>query len=732
MIATEDLYSLLPAVFRLRDADRRHVLEELVAVLAEQADVLDRDIADLYENWFVETCEPWVVAYIGDLLRVRDLYPVAPGTASQRAYVANTLGYRRRKGTVGVLEELAYDVTGWRAKAVEFFQLLGTTQYAKHVRPGNLRTPDLRVASSLELLGGPFEDAAHALEARRIPPRRGRYNVPNVGLYVWRLQEYPLERVTARRVGAAADGRFTASPLGLDGPLFNLPRDPGKGLVRELHVPAPLRRRALFDELEAIRQALVDGREPPSGWFASDAPVLRVFTADAAAPAPFAEIPREEILVADLELWQRPPTSRRYLPTGGGVPVDRPISVAVDPARGRMTFPTARTPDRVEASYAYGFAGDLGGGPYDRALRLPKLREPIGWQVGVGRGAAPEPGRIFATLVEAVQAWNAQPAGTTGAISILDSRSYVEDLTGANRIEVKDGSELLLVAAEWPDPPSGRRVGDLVPKGLRPHVLGAIEVVGVAPQASEVPGTLAIDGLLVEGSLTVASGNLGRLSLVDTTFVPASGGLTVASQAGPARRNSSLRVELERAICGPISLAQRIPGLRLHDSIVDAAGAAAAVDAPGAAVDVESSTLLGTTTAQTLNASDAIFRNAVVVSRRQTGCVRFSFVPREPTPITPRRYRCQPDLALDGVTDPRAQANVRARLVPTFTSTDYGRPGYGQLAPTCPPEIVTGADDGSEMGAFSFLKQPQRLANLGVALDEYLRFGLEAGVFHVT
>ena len=36
------------------------------------------------------------------------------------------------------------------------------------------------------------------------------------------------------------------------------------------------------------------------------------------------------------------------------------------------------------------------------------------------------------------------------------------------------------------------------------------------------------------------------------------------------------------------------------------------------------------------------------------------------------------------------------------------------------------------MGAFCMLQQPQRLANLQIALDEYLRFGLEAGIFFVT
>jgi hypothetical protein len=99
---------------------------------------------------------------------------------------------------------------------------------------------------------------------------------------------------------------------------------------------------------------------------------------------------------------------------------------------------------------------------------------------------------------------------------------------------------------------------------------------------------------------------------------------------------------------------------------------------------------------------------------------------------TPRRFRCQPDLALTGVTSPAAIAATRARLVPAFTSTEYGDPGYGQLAIGCARELRTGAEDGSEMGAFSSLKQPQREANLRIALDEYLRSGLDAGIFYVT
>jgi hypothetical protein len=71
-------------------------------------------------------------------------------------------------------------------------------------------------------------------------------------------------------------------------------------------------------------------------------------------------------------------------------------------------------------------------------------------------------------------------------------------------------------------------------------------------------------------------------------------------------------------------------------------------------------------------------------------------------------------------------------MVPAFTSTTWPQPSYAQLARSCPLEIRTGAENGSEMGAFGFLRQPQRETNLRSSLDEYLRIGLEAGLIFVT
>src|SRR5260370_15817425 len=153
----DSLYKLMPTLYRERDADQGYALRALLRIIAEQAGLLESDIQQFYEDLFIETCRPWVIPYIGDLvsnnllfdgsrsgdpylagelftdLIGKDLRP--PVAARIRADVAKTIYYRRRKGTVPMLEELARDVTGWAVHAVEFFQLLGWTQNLEHLRP---------------------------------------------------------------------------------------------------------------------------------------------------------------------------------------------------------------------------------------------------------------------------------------------------------------------------------------------------------------------------------------------------------------------------------------------------------------------------------------------------------------------------------------------------------------------------------------------------------------------
>lgn len=742
-LTVEQLYELLPAVYRIRDREQSEPLKALVAVIAEQAAVMETDIARLYENWFIETCDEWVVPYIGDLLAVRGLHSLGSDAPfSQRALVANTLSYRRRKGTATVLEQLAHDTTGWEARAAEFFELLETTQHYNHVRLDNVRTADLRLTNRLELMDTAFDVAAHTADVRSIKPGRGWYNIPNIGLFIWRVQSYFVPRSSPRAEASPADGRYTFSPLGQDQPLFNRPQTETEitHLAEEINVPGLLRRRPLYDELESRRQALVDGASPVAVYFGSQ-PVLQVFVRDNPGD-PLVEIAPEEILICNLsdppvsvpEVWLRPPTSKLYQPSAGGPKQPRAIKVAADPVLGRLAFPQGVKPDEVRVSYAYGFSGDVGGGPYNRRQSVAEtLTRKVTWQVGVSKEVAPAPGKIFDKLADAIAEWNLQPPGSVGVIAIMDSATYEENLTGANRIKIPEGSLLLIVAADWPEVPvpgglpgqKQRITGQLEPDERRPHVLGNISATGTAPASSDTPGGLAFNGLLIEGKLTIEgtlNGNLGELGFVHSTLVPDKGGLAVTS------KNNLLKVSITRSICGPIVVPKTVPMLHIEESIVDGAGSDS-VSASGTAVEIEKMTAFGRTNALEIKAGNSIFTDNLTVVRRQTGCVRFSYVPQGSK--TPRRFRCQPDLAFEDATLADKNA-IKARLVPSFSSEQYGNYAYAQLSRTCAVEITAGADDGSEMGAFSFLRQPQRVSNLETSLDEYLRFGLEAGIIFVT
>jgi hypothetical protein len=709
--AAEELWALLPAVYRQRDAEAQQggVLRALVEVLAREADVVTEDLAGLYDNWFIETCEAWLVPYIGDLVGTRPLHPVGPATATPRAYAANTVAYRRRKGTPAVLEQLGRDVTGWPASVVEFFQLLATTQYLNHRRPGNLRTPDLRAAAALELAGGPFDRAAHTADARR--PPAGRHGINGVGLFVWRLEPSRVTRASARAAAGLPDGCFFVDPTGTDSTLFNapLPEEQISSLARERHLPGPLRRRGLFDELEAGRAGLP---ADPLGFFGTD-PVVEVFadTGDGLAAVPPAKLTAADLSDPPPQVtsgWRRPAA---------------PLTAALDPVLGRLAFRQGVRPSRVEVSFTYASPGRVGAGPYDRGdERTSRILAEATFVRAVGRELPARRGLVSKTLRVALQRWAEQPPGTVGVIAILDSRTYPESLT----VTVPPGSTLLLTAGAWPEV-DGTATGGGTPAlaqltldDRRPHLLGSLTVTGAAGSPR---GQLVVDGLLVEGGISVQPGDLGELALLHTTVVPGSGTVEVAGG------NTDLAVVLDRCITGPLHVPEEGPTLAISTSVVDGGGGAA-VQAPNAALDLDAVTVIGAVGCRRLEASDSLLTGPVAVERVQEGCIRFSYV--DDAARTPRRHRCQPDLALRQRPETVGGAATRARLTPQFVATRFGDPGYRQLSDRCAAELLAGSSQRSDMGAYAHLLRPQREANLRAALDEYLRFGLQAGIFHET
>ena len=208
----------MPAHVRRRDSATGSLLAALADAVGSELEVLERDLATLYDSWFVETCPEWVLPYLADLVGVTDLPPALPGVVSRRAFVANTVAYRRRKGTPAVLEQVARDVTGWPAKVVEEFRLLATTSHVDHVRTdrpaaASVRTgtaggADGTAAGRLDLLPtGVAQAALHALahtaDVRHIASGRGRYGIPNVAVHVFPLQVQLLGRTPARAPGGA-------------------------------------------------------------------------------------------------------------------------------------------------------------------------------------------------------------------------------------------------------------------------------------------------------------------------------------------------------------------------------------------------------------------------------------------------------------------------------------------------------------------------------------------------
>jgi hypothetical protein len=677
--STEQLYRLLPAIYRVRDAERGYPLRGLIAVLAEQAAVMEEDIARLYENWFIETCDEWVVPYIGDLLGARGLHSLSEAGFSQRARVAHTLGHRRRKGTASMLEQLARDTTGWPARVVEYFQLLETTQYANHIRLQNLRTPDLRDANALELLDGPFDTIAHTADVRHIDLARGKHNIMNVGLFLWRLRAFPVLQAPAFAHGS---GQFSFNQLGFDAPLFNHPwteTDPAH-LADETNVPAPLRRLALEAALSAE-----DNEERYYGESLS----LHIWRDGM-------PVPRSQIVACNLGGWQHRPHSG---------------SVCVDPVLGRIAFPAGEEPAAVQVTYHYGFAGEVGGGCYARSPLDPA---PARVRYAIAKSSPLD------SLGKAISRW-ATDGRPNAVFEIQDNAVYDESIS----LLIPPAVSVEIRAADQ------RRPVLRLTDPLR--IRGALSA-----ESGHPGGELIIDGLLITGNaVEVLPGDLQQLHVNHCTLVPGWALTPAGDPVAPkqpsliARGNGRLAVSIARTISGRLMLAE-VERMTLTDSIVDGLDDSAIA---ATKLLVNQSTVFGSVHATVIEqASNSIFRDPVRAERKQEGCVRFCYLPLESQ--VPRRYRCEPDTAMERERQARAPGSgadaAKNRVRPRFTSTRYGQPGYAQLHMDCAREIQQGADDQAEMGVFHHLKQPQREANLRASLCEYLRLGLEAGLFYVT
>jgi len=709
----DTLYNLLPAVYRIRDAQQGYPLRTLLRAIAGQVGEFAADIGHLYDNWFIETCDDDLVPYFAELvgLSLGPSLPTSAGAAGsgtdatwRRAQVADAITDRSRKGSFSVLEQLAAQATGWPARAIELRRMALATQSARMPDVGRRRLTDLADMEALELLTTPLSDAAPLTDVRRLSSHRtpGTIDPSAVAVWLWRLVSDRVSRAPAASAGE--ENCYTFDQLGRDLPLAVIPAgDPASAPSTELDVAMTITRRALELRLEDYYGpgrsiCLYRGGEP---------------------------VPRAQIVVADLSRWQeRTPEGR----------------VSVDPLLGRIAFPARHPPEEeISVTCARLGIGAIGGGSYPRPL--PATTAAV-YPVGPGG---------HASIRLAVAAWRtaSQHGDTPSAvIEITDDGVYREHLD----IRLAAGEQLEIRAAQ----------------GRRPVII-PVETGGGRPDRLRVRGaddlgaakgpSFRLDGIWVARHSLDLYGGFAGVELRHCTLVPASG--LPGTEPHEERHLPSLVVHgmpcpitISSSVIGKIRVESPETGfeplpLKICDSVLDASDLheRAVLGADGrpawVRLSLSRATVLGGAEVHSAGlVEDSILTGALDCERRQAGDVRFCYL--GPGSRTPRRANCQPDAALARARTQtargtpaagdrgRLEALTVARLVPRFDSVQFGRPAYARLAGDAAPELTHGAHDEGELGAYHDLWQRLRVADLRTQLQQFVPPGVDIDIRFAT
>jgi hypothetical protein len=779
----EKLWAMLPEHYREQDglAEPQGVLRGFIEVLAQQAATLRRSNDQLWDDQFVDLCSDWAVPYIGELVATRLISAENPRI---RIDVAKTIYYRRRAGTPRILEELIADITGWEGKVVEEFRRLGRARHGLDPRPDRYvglltGTPpggwaDLRSAHGAELADSPFDEFHHTPDVRRPRGRDGRYGIAKLGFHLYRLVSTRLDDITPR-LGPLAN-TFTFDPSGRDMPLFarrhrtdDRERFDWEEWIsaKEWEVPAQIRCRLLnnaeFDiteqdlallntlltsppialtnaqaavvldllrrfreeripsearlfQISAILPVLQQNalRNPvvwypllvaslidecgkrgllPQGVYASNTTptstdedtsdasiVVKTFRNDL-VPQRFVPVPRELIVAGDL---------RNFTATVGGVAKDW----LIDPRRGRLRWVGVGAAPQPLVSYHYGFSGPIGAGGYDRAEFLTSAVT----RTVSGGGA-------IQTAVPANP--NFLPSGSQPPPPIV--RDVAEITDSANYTPIDDRNQITQLEFRA----ANRR---------RPYL--RLTHNWLLDTSANTESELTIDGLWigVDGAFQIRL--LGDYELVTLRHVTLDPGGTDAS-GNPIRavplsiRGNVEKLVIENSIVGPIRVdgGGELTNLEIRDSIVDGQNSIEpAVSVPAGKVTMERTTVFGEVEVEWLYASEVLITGLTTVVNTQEGCFRFSAVleRRDPFDSTSTHSRV-----------PHPYESYFVRLFnATFTSRTFGQPGYAQLAESAPEFLKRGAENTSEIGAFSSLKNPILFDSLHAKVEEFAPFGL--------
>ena len=625
----EKIYDLLPSIYKIRDNEQTEPdknsketggpLKALLEIIGEQVEFVEDDIQQLYYNWFIETCKEWLVPYIGDLLNTKILNPVTRSTSSHRSWVANTISYRRRKGTIATVEQLSRDVTGWNCRAVEFFQYLITTQNLNHLRIENLATIDLRNRDMLELIGTPFDKSAHSVDVRHVESKRGYYNIPNIGIFLWRLQAFPVVNAPAFSLG---QGRFTFSQLGHDLPLYNHPETETSidHIATEINVPTKIRRTALERAIRSYSST--------ESSFTYQNSIKIVKSSLENGQVLKSQVLPKDIVVCNLSNWHHnsPPPEEK--------------EVAIDPELGRIIFSEPEKIIDVHVSYFYGFSGDMGGGFYDRKgleeeAVLLKVEPEDSYHYKITKK---NDGTTHSSLAEALEEWESEQSHDPRDVffEIVDSEIYANESSNDPLfIEIPENITITIQSENKERPVFTLKKPITVKGGKGSRIV----FDGILFTLSENNDNNTI--------LKILKGDLSELVINHCTFVPArieednssrySLGIFGDNTDSSNQNNHNLKILINRSIMGRVDSWSSAASLKIVDSIIDGKGEIEALRCTNA--NIEKTTIFGKVSSLILElGNNSIFTDIIDIDRRQQGCLRFCYIATGSK--IPRSYRC--------------------------------------------------------------------------------------------
>jgi hypothetical protein len=763
------LYERLPEIYRVRDEEVAppYQLKRYLALVEEAFGAVHENIEGLYNDLFIETCDPWVIPYIGDLLGTSHL---SGDSWTLRADVADTIALRRRKGTLASIERLTYNLTRWGVHCVELFKNLVWNHHLNHQRPDEGGDPpygestvtrfthvrggtvNLRDPAMLSLLGTPFDPFAHVADVR--PPAFGdiSYNLPNLAIFLWRLKDYRVRYAKpvwagAQDLGTMVLARFDLHPMGQPVQLLNTYQfDPTQSppVVTELdRVPGFIPRARLTQESEAGH---------PQAYFSIDTYDPSVVNGD---PLEVSDVGLQlHLPVADFagETW----------PDDGGVnwtirgehlyawedSMVRPLEdrqIAIDPEHGRLVIGVGSMAEATAlqnnllVTYTYGAVSQVGAHPATRQFAAP---QDIGGEAVVEVDVNLHASGDADELRKALDDLDSAPSPRL--VEINDSLTHVLDLSLVQGKKNQDGGPNLNLAKSLVI-----RAAD----GQRP-VIKLKQPLRFRPedpaQAAEI--TVRLEGLYLTrdsafpaGEPIIARAAVGKFEVVECTLDPGGAQPVCAPRESiePALRLTTPygfpaseaddfdqipEIVIHRSICGPLAI-DRGYQLKLTGSILDAgmgvgddsttefalSSTANPSDEYGPPTQIDGLTVFGRMRVETLSGRGGIWVHTLEVLNNQQGCIRYSYV-SDPNDRIPQNLGC-----IFGT-----EADLK------FVSEIFGHPGYAQIAWASDFRIRERGPNDDQMGAYGFNLEAHKWRNLQIRFREFMPVGVRPILVPVT